>query len=352
MKKILFVLLVFFAFIYLNAGEYPLRMEISSPYGSHPEFNYISYDDLNWKNPEDQIILFNLNFTKINQDFNEESELRFEMSWNGVKSVEVFGQYQLPLVLTNQDIIRAEYPGGKIYKISGNLDAVFDALKPLVLDSGRIPDGDYTFTFVAVQSSHGADDNYDNYKLSEKVSLTFTVKSPMEITLVSPGNPITSSPVSISTRNPYFVWVSNLESYIIKIWEDNGSANTTDQFESIATYYKAETNAPNFEYPPNAPVLRIGKVYAWQVIAPLKNSLTNDDNDYLKSKIYHFRVTSEQNGNQTDIVLENYITRYKPEGWQSFLELIKNGFTIEQEDLDEILKRISAGKRITKIELD
>ena len=352
MKKILFGFVFMLLAFSLIAGNLPIKLSITSQYGAEPVFNYISYDDLNWKNPEDQITLFTLNVVKNDPNFNNDTELRFEMSWNDVKSVEAFDNYDLPLILTNQDIIRADYPGGKITKIEGDLNEVFDALKPLVLDSGKIPDGDYTFRFVIVEKGHGFSDDYASHELSNEAILTFRVKSPMDITLVSPGNPITANPYTISNRNPYFVWVSNLDDYIIKIWEDNGSMNSEEQYENATSYYQSEVSYPNFEYPDSAPILKIGKVYAWQIIAPLKNSLTNDDNDYLKSKIYHFRIGSHQTENTTSTVIENYILRYKPEGWQAFMELLKEGYTLDQNDLEVIIKRISSGKKMTKIEID
>ena len=261
----------------------------------------------------------------------------------------------MPLNISNKDIIRATYPGG-LFTVEGDLDNVFNELKPLVMDTGRIPDGKYTFSFVVVESDYEPETNYEDHKLSNKGHLTFTVKSPMEITLISPGNPITSNPVSISVRNPFFVWVSNFEEYTIKIWEETQNIENQEQFESITPYFTDVVQTPNYDYPPNAPALTPGKTYAWQVVAKLKNSLIADSEqgeEYQKSKIYHFKISSKNSNPMNNvIVIENYLRRFKPEGWQNFMELLKQGYQIEQEDMDEILSRVSSGKKIVRIEIN
>ena len=362
MKKIFILIgLLFFIFVINVAGDCPpdcpIQIQISSPFGQNPVFNYISYDDLNWKKPEDQIILFNVVITKLNQSQEDNGEIRFTLRWNDVEANEVFKDYTLPLTLTNKDILRSSYIGD-IFTVQGNLDDVFNELKPLVLDTGRIPDGSYTVEFAVVEKGYGNTPEYINHLLSNIAKLTFTVKSPMEITLISPGNPLSANPVEIFTKNPYFVWVSNFDEYTIKIWEETGNMNSMEQFENVTPYFSKILNITNFDYPSDAPPLRNGKTYAWQVVAKLRNSLiiNNEENkEYQKSKIYHFKIvssSSNSNDNVSVTVLENYLTNYKPAGWRNFLELLKEGYYIEQEDLDVIISRISSGKKIIRIEVE
>ena len=338
MKKLLILLSIILAVSFIQAQDKPFYLTVTP---SFVEYNYVSYNDLNWNTPEDQITLFALNVIPDPNYQGELPEIRFSIEWNGIKVHDVY-EIQSLTGISSSDFFNSDY---------SNLDPLIDKLKEMVIDNGKLPDGNYILDFVIVESETGNSDDYQDHALSNTATFTLIIKSPNPITLITPGSPIGSSPIAINDANPYFVWVSNVDNYKFRIWEENSSTTTEDQLETIAPYYKDDISTTNFEYPTSAPALKYGKTYAWQITSEVHTSLGNDEIN-LKSRIYHFKLSNTETEAHSFNILEQYIRDFNPIGGEEFLKLLKEGYTVEQTSVDKIIDKLSKGKKIAEITVE
>lgn len=345
MKKLLILIGIILTVSFIQAQSKPFNLSVTP---SSVEYNYVSYNDLNWNSPGEQITLFALNVTQNQPPYQGEvPEIRFSIEWNNIKVYDAYKPQDINglTALSSSDFFNADQ--------YNHLDPLLDELKSIVIDTGKFPDGNYILQFVVAEA--GADEQNgpldDDHALSNIATFTLTIKSPNPITLVSPGNPLGSSPVTINNENPYFVWVSNVTGYTFKIWEENNSAVTEDQLETIAPYYKADRNMSNFEYPASAPALKYGKSYAWQVVSNDVRSLGGETIE-LKSRIYHFKLSNTETADNSFNILEKYIKDFRPIGGEEFLKLIHEGYEIDQTAVDKIIDEISKGKKIVELTIE
>lgn len=348
MKKLtislLLILFVGYAFC-----QSEINLQVTTPAGSNFNFLYPTHFDPD--NPSLQPELFKLKLQNT-QDESQNCVIRFNMSWRGEMLVDeayigkVNDFIEIPagntIIISSKQVI-TNTP--TVYASDVSWSDMLDEsqeFEDIILDSGKFPDGEYYFEFEVL-------DEVDGNALSEMQSASITIKSPVPIKLITPGSPIGLGASLINDLNPYFAWFSNFPQYTIKIYELEGEVDAPDQIENIKDpYFETQCNKTSFSYPASANPLSYGKTYAWQVTAKLI-SPTGSSEDIYESRFYVFEI-SNQGGQESDNnILINILKQTNVEGAGEVISLLQNGYEVDREDIDEILRRISAGENIKRI---
>ncbi len=345
MKKLILLLLCLAVSITLTAQE--VRLDISPP---SMTYNVFYPANFNPEEPENQPVFFTINFNV--PDVLEDYVIHCDMEWYDYSAYATLSPddpSQLPSSLTNQDIIRSNNAGG--FEVDETFSDFLSNIEDLILDTGRLPDGNYVFEIAVYSAGHGGE---DQYLLSNKVTFVLTIQSPITISLITPGNPIGLGPAVIADQFPNFVWFSNLADYTIKIYELDEEYQSAEEIEQQIEPFFEENNYPStsFPYPPNAPDFRRNIVYAWQVSSEINTPMASVEKH--KSVMYLFTVSTEEQEDQDNQMLINFLNQLNIEGIQELIALIQSGYSFEKlffdgneisiNDLNEILQKISDGE--------
>ncbi|RLC46539.1 MAG: hypothetical protein DRI23_12265 [Candidatus Cloacimonadota bacterium] len=298
--------------------------------------------------PLSQPIFFTLTISGVVEDV---KTVRFEMNWNdnyALANITTEGEdVPFPAMLTNQDFINSD-PIGLDIDNADAFDDILDAIEDYILETGRIPDGTYLFTFTAL-------DEDGNALSSDQMQLI--IQAPIAIGLITPGGPIGLPPVDITFQTPDFIWYSNLSDYTFSIFdisELDEDQRTPDNIEVLQPYYE-QTNVfgTSLAYPPEAPALEVDKIYAWRVAASISIPIGSGTEPY-KSGFYVFRIVTEGGVDPGEVILGNFLNNVSGEQAAAILELLNNGYelqeiewqgeTISVEELMEILQMIINGE--------
>ncbi len=174
----------------------------------------------------------------------------------------------------------------------------FDAILSSVITSGKLADGEYTFSLKLYSGS-----NHYNLPLTDEIDKTIYIHTPVSLSLESPGGALddTSSQL-LYTTYPIFNWFSEscqgCENYIRvaefipgqhssvdEAIEDDLSLpfNSGGDWESIGSFN-------TFQYPlSGARPLEFGMVYVWQVKQTL---YTTEGLEELLSPIHAFKISN------------------------------------------------------------
>ena len=344
MKKILFFL-IFTISLSLIAQTNDFTLTVSP---LHSTYNVLYPANFNPDEPELQPILFYITIGGSSEDYvvfyckmiweNEVAEIMLTPSIQG----------QFPMDLTSRDIINSNYNPN--YEIEQDFDDFIDRIEDQIIDTGRMPDGNYIFEIGIYKAGHEGE---EAYILSNPVTAIMVIRSPISISLITPGNPIGLGVTNISEPYPNFIWFSNLNDYTIKIYELDEMFDTIEEIEMLEPHFTERGIAgTSFSYPPSAPEFGFNKTYAWQISAIVESPIASSESEY-KSTMYLFKLSDSASEELSLQILINFLNQLDIEGVDEVINLLDTGYTLEDliwkeveikaEDLMEILEEISSG---------
>jgi hypothetical protein len=205
--------------------------------------------------------LFNLLITNNGAPTEVKLDFQFKSADAAIVNATVF-QLAIPsgpYPLTYRDIAQG-----------GRLDYDEDAAKALtdvVLKTGRLPDGIYTFTVTI------SDLRRPNVTASDEKTLT--IFNPTTLDLISPGAPVGGSECFAQFGLlPQFKWDSNADRFLVTVCEalpSNSSPEDVMQNEPrlqrLVQRGRDFFGSPSFIYPSGELPLEYGKTYYWQIQA-------------------------------------------------------------------------------------
>ncbi len=320
---------------------------------------YASYIDPD--NPASQPILFSGSVTNPSSVTVLNYYLKVGMTWNGNMLIDIEDADSRIIAVDplnpggikqfdSRDILSNIPTNG--FTGSLTMDGVLDNnpdFEDAILNTGRFPDGIY---IVTVQAFDDATDN----AISEPITLSIQIINPVNIRLLFPGMAAGSTIISYPTQQPTFMWISNLTDYTLKIFEIDDITSVSAEDIENNTPYAEITNIPStaYAYPASAPMLEIGKIYGWQVTAPLVSPAGSSN--ISKSPVFIFRV---ENPNADPIQMEilySFIRNLQGvDGMEGFVDLLNQGYaptgnviyqgqTIDFTQLNEFLSDIISGE--------
>ncbi len=202
------------------------------------------------------------------------------------------------------------YTNGKPVEISINrvemLDITeLDALQSLIIQTGRLPDGNYRFSLIITDPGGTELDSWDK---------TIISAHPIALELIAPGGSFAEiQNQTIMTTYPFFQWQSDpcaICSYRIRVArfipDEHSSAEDAIEDQTVLPIEQAlgwypEQDADgkflrttSFQYPQSGAVdLEPGNIYVWQVqkIIP-----TSEGDEPINSVIYAFMIQEQQTG--------------------------------------------------------
>jgi len=343
MKKLLIILILTVS-ISLFA-QYDLSLTATVP---QPVINVLYPANFN---PDEPSMQPNIFMITLNGAVPDNAVLHCKMTWEDESALVTLtpdSPGAFPSTINSEDIINNS-PNG--FSVDQTFDDFLDNIEDLIIDTGRMPDGNYVFELGIYEQGHEGD---PGYLLSNLVTVVITIRSPISISLITPGNPIGLGVTNISEQYPNFIWFSNLGDYTIKIYELDGVYDTVEEIEMLDPYYVENgINGTSFSYPPSAPVLEYNKTYAWQVNATTISPNESSQSVY-KSTMYLFRL-SDSNSQELGLqILINFLNQLGITGVDEVIGLLESGYTIESiiwegneivpADLMNILEDISNGE--------
>ena len=342
MKKILVVLILTISLSLFAQYDFTLTV-----LPLHRTYNVLYPANFNPDEPELQPNLFNLT---INGTTTTNAVLYCKMIWEDEYAEITLipntpGQF--PTNLSSEEIINSDPVGFTTVESFGDF---LDSIEDLIIDTGRMPDGNYIFEIGIYEEGQEGE---DAYLLSNKVTAIIVIRSPISISLITPGNPIGLGVTNISEPFPNFIWFSNLEEYTIRIYELDGVYDTVEEIEMLEPHF-AEMNigGTSFSYPPSAPEFVLNQTYAWQVSAIVESPIAASESEY-KSTMYLFRLSDSASEESNLQILINFLNQLDIDGVDEIISLLEAGYTLDNiiwrgseisaEDLMEILEEISSG---------
>ncbi|MCF7858031.1 MAG: hypothetical protein K9N07_01715 [Candidatus Cloacimonetes bacterium] len=342
MKKIL-VIVIFTIALNLSA-QYDLGLTVTP---SQRTYNILYPANFNPDEPEMQPILFNISIIGQPPDNavlycrmqweNEEAEITLTPNTPGM----------WPAQLNSSLVINSNPPG---FEVVQTFNDFLDGIDDILITSGRMPDGIYIFHIGIYESGHEGE---EDYLLSNPETALIIIRSPISISLITPGNPIGLGVSVISSQNPNFIWFSNLNDYQLRLFEVEemgGSAEEIEMQDPIFTEPNIQTT--NFSYPASAPTLQFDKTYAWQISATVTSPNISSQTVY-KSTLYLFKLSNTESDAISYQILINFINQLDIDGVDEAISLLEtgyrldniiwNGYEIPVEKLIEILEEISSG---------
>jgi hypothetical protein len=311
---------------------------------------YPTYFDPN--NTATQPTLFDLEIRNNNQQQAYQIKIIASMEWRSTMLVQgspitpnqqplIYGQ---PLIIHNRDVI-SNYSAN--FEVGTSWDEILEnnpGFKDLVINTGRFPDGLYVFRFYV-------EELVTRTQLSDIFTISINLRSPNPITLITPGSPIGFGISKVMDNQPYFVWFSNMNKYILRIWELQHSNYSVQQIEGMKPYYeKNDLLATSFSLPPES-ALQNNKIYAWQIAGQIETpAMTNPT--FEKSNVYLFEISGDlpdYQDNQLLIQLLNQFSAEEVAGLDELIKLLEGGFVLKEEDYQKLMKMFSDGKKVKSI---
>ncbi len=253
------------------------------------------------------------------------------------------------------------------HEISAPSQDIIDHISNTIIESGKMPDGNYSFS-ITLSGENGV---YDH------VVENIQIYSPVMLDLVTPGGTIgDTSTTAIYTTYPVFQWSADYCpdcTYGIRICEFNIENHSTlsEAINDMSVlplsqseeFYTLLGDATTFQYPvSDAGSLEPGKLYVWQVIRTYGTTLGTED---ILSDIYIFKILSLEepagafDPNQElirDLIGEQQYELYfgsggELSGYFSTNTVTVNGEEIPISQLYEFLSQIQTGN-ITIIDVE
>lgn len=229
-------------------------------------------NDLDPNNPADNPLLFTITLYNDNQQRN----LRVQYALNSdeyglLGTADKFFNNMPPLAVETFDNRQFdEY----------NLDPDSPEMFNIAASTGVLPAGVYTYT-VTVFDEDG------NVVAQDEGTNVITNESTV-IDLIGPGTPLDQNPEMVPMATPFFQWFSTLNNFHFALYEVNeGQQSANDITTNLPVYEESGLSATFLQYPISAETLEPGRVYAWQVTAPLEGS---QGTQTVFSPVYWFEV--------------------------------------------------------------
>lgn len=303
-------------------------------------------------NPDEPSMQPNMFTITINGTIPANTVLHCDMTWEDESAYITLtptpDSGEFPPVLYSEDIINSSPDG---FTVVQTFEDFLDSIEDLIIDTGRMPDGNYVFELGLYEEGHEGE---PGYLLSNKVTVVITIRSPISISLITPGNPIGLGVTNISEQYPNFIWFSNLENYTIKLYELDGVYDTIEEIEMLDPHFvENEIAGTSFSYPPSAPGIEHNKTYAWQISATTISPNLSSQSVY-KSTMYLFRLSDSNSQELSLQILINFLNQLDITGVDEVIGLLESGYAIESiiwkgneivpADLMNILEDISNGE--------
>ncbi len=309
-------------------------------------YNVLYPANFNPDEPNLQPILFHIT---ISGDYPSNAVLYCEMSWENEQAEitltpNIPGQFP-SYPISSSDIVSSI--DHQDFRIDQNFDDFLDNIEDLIIDTGRMPDGNYVFTIGIYENDQ------NGTLLSNLATAVIVIRFPISISLITPGNPIGLGVTNISEPFPNFIWFSNLEEYTIRIYELDGVYDTVEEIEMLEPHFvEMNIGGTSFSYPPSAPEFVLNQTYAWQVSAIVMSPIAASESEY-KSTMYLFRLSDSASEESSLQILINFLNQLDIDGVDEIISLLEAGYTLDNiiwrgseisaEDLMEILDEISSG---------
>ena len=290
-----------------------------------------------------------------NTDTELDYNLRLKLTWqeDGDLIPNLLAEANNPLqpgetiTITSKDILNDTAPK---FSVDWDLnDYLNDEFEDQILELGALPDGNYIFELTALSADSGQE-------ISDPTYFELEIRSPSPIQLIYPGsqNNINNQ---IFTQHPEFIWASNLNKYVLSIYELDEETDTAADIDNLPKFFTdtIENGVTSYTYPDNAPELEPGTLYAWRITSGLMTVVDSKD-DIIESPIFLFEIIDEERHNvETQIIssmlnisnndirseLNNLLNNgYRPTGNIYFL-----GREISIDELQDLLNEINSGER-------
>ena len=205
-----------------------------------------------------------------------------------------------PIILSNNDIdfSTTTIPGARFSLLEYEGPTEFDSpqiteIVSSILQSGKIPNGIYSFKFLLKNNSN---------QVIDQIEKSINVHEPSYITLISPGGSIDNIEENIVyTPLPSFFWEQDRCSnctlgirvceYIpeIHISEIDAISSLSNlPISSYEDYYEINDGVNSFQYPSfDAGILLPGKIYVWQLKRSYNTTIGVSN---LYSPVYSFKL--------------------------------------------------------------
>ncbi len=331
MKKILILLILTISMSLI--AQTPPMLHITP---THVTYNVLYPANFNPDEPELQPNLFNIT---ISGTSTANAVLYCKMIWED-EDAEITltpntpGQF--PSNLSSVDIINSDPEG---FSVQESFNLFLDNIEDLIIDTGRMPDGTYIFNIGIYEN-----DSNGNL-LSNQATAVVVIRSPISISLITPGNPVGLGVTNISELYPNFIWFSNLEDYTLKIYELDEMYDTIEEIEMLDPHFvETNINGTNYSYSPDAPNFVLNKTYAWQVSAKVLSPIAASESEY-KSTMYLFKLSDTASEELSLQILKNFLNQLGIDGVDESIKLLEAGYTIDNiiwkgEDIpvDELMK--------------
>ena len=249
MKKVF--LFIFLVLVALSHAQYPITISVDP---TTRTYNILYPAYFNPEEPENQPLIFTVSFGFTGDPVNY--EIRCTMQWQDkVAYADLLPDIpdELPSQITNAGLINTD-PAG--FSIDQTFEHFLEEIEDQIIETGRMPDGNYYFEVACYQPGHAGQEGYE---ISNKVFATLIIRSPISISLITPGNPIGLGPAPISDNYPNFIWFSNLFEYTIKVFEIDGEYTTPEEIELLDPYFEDSCTITSYLYPTDAPDLMLGR---------------------------------------------------------------------------------------------
>ncbi|MCF7793009.1 MAG: hypothetical protein K9N09_03740 [Candidatus Cloacimonetes bacterium] len=321
MKKI-FILFFVFCFSVMFAQSFDVNIELTTPMGTY--FNTFYPANFNPEEPDSQPEFFVMNFSTTASSPLEDYKIHVEVTRSDAQAnVDLITNDFSPeipvnpafLRLTNRDIVNNDPVD---FDNSGDYDDLLSDIEDFVLSSGRMPDGDYNFWFEVR-------DLNDN-PLSDPVSTTITIQSPISISLITPGYPLGSfGPMNLMNQYPEFIWFSNLANYTFDLYHIDEEIESAEEIELLDKYYTTTTISNSIVYPGSAASLENSEIYAWRVSAPLSSPGSTET---YQSVFYTFKIDMEEEDEVEEVIVINFLNQLNTGDITVLQNLLNNGYNI------------------------
>ena len=138
-----------------------------------------------------------------------------------------------------------------------------EVLAEYVLARGQVPVDEYSFAVTVTDRSDSGPIN-----VGEDDGTISTTTDGTQIDAVSPGQPLGSSPETVTIPKPVFYWQSSGSTFDVELFEVlPGQLSQQDISTNFPLFRQRVTDQTTLPYPAFARELEAGKLYAWQVSA-------------------------------------------------------------------------------------
>ena len=314
------------------------------------------------------VSLFRYSIRENNNCYLEQNSLRLKFSFKiysptlGFSSLKelvsgeiAFNNIVGPIIINNNDIdfSTISVPGASFNLITYNGPSDYDdpELKSIIssiLQSGKVPNGTYSFNFSLLNN---------NGQIIDELSRSIEVYEPSYISLVSPGGSVDNiSNNTIFSTLPSFFWQMDYCSNCtlgIRVCEFNPSIHNSliDAISSLSIlpissyeeFYPINDFTTSFQYPAiGGQQLYPGKMYAWQLKRTFNTTIGISN---LFSPIYLFQIADFDSDNSKDPNIDQIRLIIGDEKFEDFFGL--NG---QLEGYDFNLKSINIDNQDIDIE--